>query len=66
MAVSCEKFTKKNIDKLFKKPALSASANTSISASKNTKTKEKPIPSHNIQTIPSADISEGLKEDKKE
>ena len=63
----CEKFTKKNIDKLFKKPAAAPAANVTNSASKLAKTREKAAPA---QTPPVTSIninaSEGSKEEKKE
>lgn len=62
----CEKFTKKHIDKIFKKPAASTPANVSNSAHKTVKTKERAAPLQNAPIATNSTPTEISKEDKKE
>jgi len=64
--VFCEKFTKKHIDKLFKKPAVASGGNISNSTLKNAKTKERAAPVQSALTPSNTNTSEAYKEDKKE
>ncbi len=66
MAVFCEKFTKKNIDKLLKQKPLISQSNINNNGSKISKSKEKSTLLQNYQTNIVPSITENQKEDKKE